>query len=98
MIADAALAGKPRCRVAYRTRVEYSTANPSVAKIWTKNSAAVPSGIRESRLFQVCSTFPPRAARPRPETITRELITDGVPRYAGRSVLPIHQAQAMKTA
>ena len=48
---DACLAVKCRCLVAYRTSVEYSTANPSVAKTWMKNRATVPCGVLAGRLF-----------------------------------------------
>jgi len=41
MIADASFAEKCRWRVAYKTSVEYRTANPRVEKIWMKNRAAV---------------------------------------------------------
>src|SRR5271169_1919653 len=51
-MADASLPEKCRCSVAYRTRVEYSTAKPRVANVWTKNSAPVPSGIFASLLFR----------------------------------------------
>ena len=44
--------------------MEYSTAKPSVAKIWMKNSAAVPSGAAEKRRLRNFNQRSCRSARP----------------------------------
>src|SRR5512140_1685652 len=56
MITVAALGVKCRCLVEYRTSVEYSTAKPSVEKIWMKKSAPAPSGTCCSGAFSVDNT------------------------------------------
>ena len=64
MIVVASFAAKCRCCVAYRTSVEYSTANPRVAKIWMKKSTPAPSGICEKRAFKDDTVVGPVAAGP----------------------------------
>lgn len=61
MIAVASFTAKCRCRVAYRTSVEYSTAKPRVEKSWMKKRAPVPSGIFSSLLFRGDTVLGPGA-------------------------------------